>query len=191
MGRTMLAPASPGPLDAGESTAPTFSGTAFRHALGRFATGVTLVTAADADGPLGLLVNAFTSVSLEPPLIAICPSRHSFTWSRIRRCGRFGVNVLATEHAGYVRHAAHPEADRFAGVDYELSQSGVPRIRSAIAFLDCEPVSEQQAGDHWIVVARVQGLLADRSRDPLVFSDGSLGSVIALDVAPSAATSVI
>ncbi|MGN6870596.1 MAG: flavin reductase family protein [Solirubrobacteraceae bacterium] len=189
MGRTILAPASPRPLDAGESTAAAFSGAAFRHALGRFATGVTLVTAAGADGPLGLLVNSFTSVSLEPPLIAICPSRHSFTWSRIRRCGGFGVNVLAAEHAGYVRHAAHPEADRFAGVDYELSQSGVPRIRSAIAFLDCEPVSEQHAGDHWIVVARVRALRADRSREPLVFSDGILGSVVALDAAPPAGTS--
>src|SRR5690349_2323792 len=152
MGRTMLAPASPRPLDAGASAAASFGGPAFRHALGRFATGVTLVTAADANGPLGLLVNAFTSVSLEPPLIAICPSRHSFTWSRMRRCGRFGVNVLAAEHADYVRHAAHPEADRFAGIDFELSPSGVPRILSAIAFLDCEPVSEQHAGDHWIVV---------------------------------------
>ncbi|HET6866556.1 MAG TPA: flavin reductase family protein [Solirubrobacteraceae bacterium] len=180
MGRTMLAPAASHPLDAGDSTAAPFSGAAFRHALGRFATGVTLVTAADADGPLGLLVNAFTSVSLEPPLIAICPSRHSFTWSRIRRCGRFGVNVLATEHADYVRLAAHPEADRFAGIDYELSQSGVPRIRSAIAFLDCEPVSEQHAGDHWIVVASVQALLADRSREPLVFSDGNMGSFVAV-----------
>jgi flavin reductase (DIM6/NTAB) family NADH-FMN oxidoreductase RutF len=185
----MLAPASPHPLDAGESTAAPFSGGAFRRALGRFATGVTLVTAADGDGPLGLLVNAFTSVSLEPPLIAICPSRHSFTWSRIRRCGRFGVNVLAAEHADYVGHAAHPEADRFAGIDYELSQSGVPRIRSAIAFLECVPVSEQHAGDHWIVVARVQALVADRSRMPLVFSDGNLASVVALNAAPSAAAS--
>jgi flavin reductase (DIM6/NTAB) family NADH-FMN oxidoreductase RutF len=180
----VLSPAFPRPLDAGESTAPAFSEAAFRHTLGRFATGVTLVTAADADGPIGLLVNAFTSVSLEPPLIAICPSRHSFTWSRIRRCGRFGVNVLAAEHADYVRHAAHAEADRFAGVDYELVQPGVPRIRSAIAFLDCEPVSEQHAGDHWIVVARVQALLADRSREPLVFSDGNLGGFEALEAAP-------
>jgi flavin reductase (DIM6/NTAB) family NADH-FMN oxidoreductase RutF len=184
VGRTVLAPASPRPLTAGESAVAAFSAGAFRHALGRFATGVTLVTGADADGPLGLLVNAFTSVSLEPPLIAICPSRRSFTWSRMRRRGRFGVNVLGAEHADYVRHAAHPEADRFTGIDYELTESGVPRIRSAIAFLDCEPVSEQHAGDHWIVVARVQALLADPSREPLVFSDGNLGSFGGLDAVP-------
>jgi 3-hydroxy-9,10-secoandrosta-1,3,5(10)-triene-9,17-dione monooxygenase reductase component len=153
-----------------------FDTATFRRALGRFATGVTLVTAADASGPLGLVVNAFTSVSLEPPLVAVFPSRNSFTWSRMRRCTRFGVNVLGAEHADYVRRAASPEADRFAGIDYELTESGVPRIRRAIAFLDCEPVSEQLAGDHWVVIARVHELLADHRREPLVFSDGTLGS---------------
>lgn len=156
-----------------------FEAEAFRRTLGRFATGVTLVTAADASGPLGLVVNAFTSVSLEPPLIAICPSRNSFTWMRMRRRGRFGVNVLGTEHAAYVRRAARADADRFVGIDYELAESGVPRVRSAIAFLDCESVSEQPAGDHWVVIARVHAMLADRDRDPLVFSDGNLGSFVA------------
>jgi len=171
-----------------------FDADTFRRTLGRFATGVTLVTAADSSGPLGLVVNAFTSVSLEPPLIAICPSRHSFTWQRMRRCQRFGVNVLGAEHADYVRHAAHADANRFVGIDYELAESGVPRIRSAIAFLDCEPVSEQAAGDHWIVVARVRAALADRDREPLVFSDGNLGSFQQLkefgdDVPPGSARS--
>jgi flavin reductase (DIM6/NTAB) family NADH-FMN oxidoreductase RutF len=152
-----------------------FGAADFRAALGRFATGVTLVTAADADGSLGLIVNAFTSVSLEPPLVAICPARRSFTWSRMRRCGRFGVNVLGAEHGDYVRRVADPEADRFTGIDHRLTESGVPHICSAIAFLECEPVSEQPVGDHWIVVARVHDLIADHGRDPLIFSDGRLG----------------
>jgi len=156
-----------------------FDAGTFRRTLGRFATGVTLVTAADASGPLGLLVNAFTSVSLEPPLIAICPSRNSFTWMRMRRGRRFGVNVLGTEHADYVRIATHADADRFVGIDYEFAESGVPRIRSAIAFLECERVSEQPTGDHWIVIARVHAVLADHDREPLVFSDGNLGSFVA------------
>ena len=164
---------------------PPFDADAFRRTLGRFATGVTLVTAADASGPIGLVVNAFTSVSLEPPLIAICPSRHSFTWTRMRRCKRFGVNVLGAEHADYVRQATHPDADRFVDIDYELAASGVPRIRSAIAFLDCEPVSEQRAGDHWIVIAHVHAVLADHGREPLLFSDGNLGSFAGLEAAPS------
>ena len=181
MGRIALAPVSAEAVDAGRSAPAPFDAGTFRRTLGRFATGVTLVTVADASGPLGLIVNAFTSVSLEPPLIAICPSRHSFTWSRMRRSGRFGVNVLGAEHANYVRHAAQAEADRFVGIDYVLSDSGVPRIPSAIAFLDCEPVAEQPAGDHWIVLARVHDLLADHRREPLIFSDGTLGSFVGLE----------
>jgi len=181
MGRIALAPVSAEVVDAGGSAPAPFDAATFRRTLGRFATGVTLVTAADASGPLGLIVNAFTSVSLEPPLIAICPSRHSLTWSRMRRCGRFAVNVLGVEHAKYVRHSAQAEADRFIGIDHVLSESGVPRVLSAIAFLDCEPVAEQLAGDHWIVVARVHDLLADHGRDPLIFIDGTLGSFVGLE----------
>jgi 3-hydroxy-9,10-secoandrosta-1,3,5(10)-triene-9,17-dione monooxygenase reductase component len=181
MKRIGLAPVSAEAVGAGRSAPAAFDTGTFRRALGRFATGVTLVTATDASGPLGLVVNAFTSVSLEPPFVAICPSRSSFTWSRMRRCTRFGVNVLGAEHADYVRRAANPEADRFAGIDHRLTETGVPRIPSAIAFLDCEPVTEQLAGDHWIVVARVHELLADHGRDPLIFSDGRLGSFVDLE----------
>jgi 3-hydroxy-9,10-secoandrosta-1,3,5(10)-triene-9,17-dione monooxygenase reductase component len=180
-GRIAPAPVSPKAVDAGGPAPAPFDAGTFRQTLGRFATGVTLVTVADGSGPLGLIVNAFTSVSLEPPLIAICPSRHSFTWSRMRRCERFGVNVLGAEHASYVRHAALAEADRFVGIDYLPSDSGVPRVLSAIAFLDCEPVAEQLAGDHWIVLARVKDLLARHGREPLVFSDGTLGSFVGLE----------
>ena len=185
MGRIALAPVSTEAVDTGGSAPAPFDAGSFRRTLARFATGVTLVTAADASGPLGLIVNAFTSVSLEPPLIAICPSRHSFTWSRMRRCGAFGVNVLGAEHAKYVRHAAQAEADRFLGIDHVLSDSGAPRILSAIAFLDCQPVAEQLAGDHWIVLARVQDLLADHHREPLVFSNGTLGSFVGLEAQAS------
>jgi 3-hydroxy-9,10-secoandrosta-1,3,5(10)-triene-9,17-dione monooxygenase reductase component len=181
MGRIALAPVSTAPAGAGSSAPAAFDTGTFRRALGRFATGVTLVTATDAGGPVGLVVNAFTSVSLEPPLVAIFPSRSSFTWSRMRRCTRFGVNVLGAEHAGYVRCAANPDADRFAGMDYELSESGVPRLSSAIAFFDCERTTEQLAGDHWIVVAHVHELLVDHGREPLVFSDGTMGSFVGLE----------
>jgi 3-hydroxy-9,10-secoandrosta-1,3,5(10)-triene-9,17-dione monooxygenase reductase component len=186
LGRILLTPGLADPRDVdvpdvGGSAPAPFGTAAFRAALGRFATGVTLVSAADPSGPLGLVVNAFTSVSLEPPLIAICPSRRSFTWSRMRRCGRFGVNVLGAAHADYVRRVADPDADRFVGIDHQLTETGVPRICSAIAFLECEPVSEQLAGDHWIVIARVHQLVADDRRDPLIFSDGRLGSFVDLE----------
>ena len=131
----------------------------FRAALGRFATGVALVTADAGDAPLGLVVSSLASVSLRPPLISFCPSRDSFTWSRMRRAGRFGVNVLAESHAAYVRAAAPAGADRFAGIAWSRTGSGVPRLADAIAFLECTTVAEHRAGDHWIVVGRVERAL--------------------------------
>src|SRR5207237_5611730 len=88
--------------------------TSFRDALGRFATGVAFVTAAPDGEPAGLIVNSLTSVSLEPPLVAFCPARNSLTWQRMRRTGRFGVNVLGQQHEAFVRRATPAGADRFA-----------------------------------------------------------------------------
>jgi 3-hydroxy-9,10-secoandrosta-1,3,5(10)-triene-9,17-dione monooxygenase reductase component len=182
-GQTALAPASAEMVDGGRAAPPPpFDAGTFRRTLGRFATGVTLVTAAGPSEPLGLIVNAFTSVSLEPPLIAICPSRESFTWSRMRHGERFGINVLGVQHADYVRHAAQAHADRFVGIDHVATPSGVPRIPSAAAFLECEPVAQHLAGDHWIVIARVHEVFADFSEQPVVFRDGTLGSFASLEL---------
>ena len=127
----------------------------FRAALGRFPTGVALVTADDDGAPLGLIVSSLTSVSLHPPLISFNPSRDSFTWSRMRRSGRFGVNVLGESHEAYVRVAAPAGADRFGPVAWSRTPGGVPRLAGAIAFLECEIGAEHRAGDHSIVVGRV------------------------------------
>jgi 3-hydroxy-9,10-secoandrosta-1,3,5(10)-triene-9,17-dione monooxygenase reductase component len=144
----------------------------FRDALGRFATGVALVTAGPAGKPAALIVNSLTSVSLEPPLIAFCPSRSSLTWSRMRRARHFAVNVLKQEHEPFARRAAPPGADRFAGLEWELGSHGAPLLVDALATLQCETVAEHPAGDHWIVVARVGELRISPGADPLVFFDG-------------------
>ena len=130
-----------------------------RAAAGRFPAGVALVTATVADAPLGLVVSSFTSVSLRPPLISFSPSRDSFTWSRMRQAGRFGVNVLGETHADYVRAAAPAGADRFADVTWSRTACGVPRLAGAIAYLECSIDAEHRAGDHWIVVGRVERAL--------------------------------
>jgi alkylation response protein AidB-like acyl-CoA dehydrogenase len=100
--------------------APPQDAHSFRDALAKFATGVAFVTAAPDGKPTGLIVNSLTSVSLEPPLVSFCPSRSSLTWSRIRRAGRFGVNVLGPHHEQFARRATPAGADRFAGLDWEL-----------------------------------------------------------------------
>ena len=148
---------------------------AFREALGRFATGVALVTAAPGGTPTGLIVNSLTSVSLEPPLVSFCPARSSLTWQRMRRTGRFGVNVLDREHEAFARRATPAGADRFAGIDWEFGRGGEPLLSGALATLECEIVAEHAAGDHWIVVGRVDGLRASRVGQPLIFFAGSFG----------------
>ena len=146
----------------------------FRDALGRFATGVAFVTAAPAGGPEGLIVNSFTSVSLEPPLVSFCPSRSSLTWSRMRRAGRFAVNVLGREQEEFASRAAAPGADRFAGVDWEPGLDGVPLLTDSLASFACEIVAEHSAGDHWIVVGRVDDMRVSPVEDPLIFFAGEL-----------------
>jgi 3-hydroxy-9,10-secoandrosta-1,3,5(10)-triene-9,17-dione monooxygenase reductase component len=150
---------------------------AFRAALGRFPTGVALVTAAPGGEPAGLIVNSLTSVSLEPPLLSFCPSRSSLTWARMRRTKRFGVNVLARTHEGFARHASQRGADRFAGVEWELGPGGVPLLTDALAALECGIVAQHPAGDHWIVVGRVENIRILPVDDPLVFFVGAFGGL--------------
>src|SRR3954451_15908884 len=128
----------------------------FRDALGRFATGVAFVTAAPGGEPAGLVINSFASVSLDPPLVMFCPSRRSLTWSRMRRTGVFGVNVLGRDLEPFVVRAARPgAADRFAGLSWEPGPHGAPLLPGGLASLECAVTSEQLAGDHSIVVGQV------------------------------------
>ncbi len=150
---------------------------AFRDALAKFATGVAFVTAAPDGKPAGLIVNSLTSVSLEPPLVSFAPARSSLTWSRMRRTRRFGVNVLGRRHEEFARRATPAGADRFAGLDWELGRGGVPLLTDALATLECEIVAEHPAGDHWIVVGRVDDLRTWAIEDPLVFFAGAFATV--------------
>jgi 3-hydroxy-9,10-secoandrosta-1,3,5(10)-triene-9,17-dione monooxygenase reductase component len=150
---------------------------AFRDALGRLATGVTFVTAAPDGEPAGLIVNSLTSVSLEPPLVSFCPSRSSLTWCRMRRARRFGVNVLGRQHEQFAIRAAPAGADRFADLDWEPGRGGVPMLTDALASLECSIVAEHPAGDHWIVVGRVDDLHISPNKNPLVFLAGAFRAV--------------
>jgi 3-hydroxy-9,10-secoandrosta-1,3,5(10)-triene-9,17-dione monooxygenase reductase component len=157
--------------------APPPEARSFRDALGRFATGVAFVTAAPDGEPTGLIVNTLTSVSLEPPLVSFNPSRSSLTWSRMRRTGRFGVNVLGRRHEPFAIRATPAGADRFAGLDWDLGRSGVPLLNDALACLECEIVAEHSAGDHWIVVGRVDDLRVSPVDAPLVYFAGGFGAL--------------
>jgi 3-hydroxy-9,10-secoandrosta-1,3,5(10)-triene-9,17-dione monooxygenase reductase component len=144
-----------------------------RDALGRYATGVALVTAALDGEPIGLIVNSLTSVSLEPPLISFCPSRSSITWSRMRRARRFAVNVLGQHHGDFVARATPPGSDRFTGVPWTPGRGGAPLLTEALASLECEVATEHPGGDHWIVIGRVHDLRISPTTDPLIFFKGA------------------
>jgi 3-hydroxy-9,10-secoandrosta-1,3,5(10)-triene-9,17-dione monooxygenase reductase component len=156
---------------------PARDARSFRDALGRYATGVAFVTGMPDGQPAGLIVNSLASVSLDPPLVSFCPSRNSLTWSRMRREGRFGVNVLGRHHERYVARATPAGADRFAGLEWQPGRNGTPLLADAIASLECEIIAEHPTGDHWIVVGRVQNLHLSPMEDPLIFFAGVFGAL--------------
>jgi 3-hydroxy-9,10-secoandrosta-1,3,5(10)-triene-9,17-dione monooxygenase reductase component len=148
----------------------------YRHVLGHFATGVVAITALDpATGrPTGLAANSFSSVSLDPPLVSFCVGHTSTSWPRVRAAGRFCINVLA-EHQHHVCVAlARSGGDKFEGLSWSESPAGCPLVDEAAAWLEVTLEAEYAAGDHVIVVARVEALEA-YERPPLLFFRGGYG----------------
>ncbi|MGP4029189.1 flavin reductase family protein [Actinomadura sp. 3N407] len=156
--------------------------TEFRRVLGHFATGVAAVTGIDVDGPAGLLVNSFTSVSLDPPLVAFCVGRDSVSWPRLNAGRRLCVCFLAADQRDLARRLAVSGAAKFHGVSWSPSPSGLPVVDGVLAWLECAVEAEYTAGDHVIVVSRVN-LLSwpdDKARaGPLVFYRSGFGRFVA------------
>nr|WP_128862724.1 flavin reductase family protein [Streptomyces sp. HB202] len=148
----------------------------FRRVLGNFASGVTVVTARDADGPTGFACQSFASLSLDPPLVTFMVARTSTTWPRIARAGVFCVNILGAEQGALCRGFAVSGADKFAGVAYgEAPATGSPLLDSVPAWIDCRVHAVHTGGDHLIVVGRVEALGAEEEGEPLLFHRGAFG----------------
>jgi len=145
----------------------------FRRVLGHFASGVTIVTTCDGDRrPTGLTASAFSSVSLEPPLVLVCIDHKSQSHGPLVEGGRFAVNILSVEQQPLSRKFATTRLDKFDGVEYRLSDLGLPIIAAAIAHLECVTVSTHVAGDHTILVGRVEGAAALDGGEPLLYFRG-------------------
>lgn len=145
--------------------------------LGHFATGVTIVTARDGGGaPCGLTANAFTSVSLDPPLVLVCIDRRSRTRACVLAAQAFAVNVLAAEQEAWARRFAARTGDRFAGLRLTAARTGAPILDGVLAWLDCVVERTVEIGDHTVVVGHV---LAGHAREgaPLVFFRGRYGTL--------------
>ena len=153
----------------------------FRRIMGHYPTGVCVVTATDTakDGadPIGMVVGAFTSVSLDPPLVAFLPDRRSTTWPRIQAAGHFCVNVLAGDQQAVCRAFSSAAAKRFDAVPYRWSDTGLPVIEGAVAWIDCVLDAVHEAGDHYIAIGAVRALDVERDDAPLVFVKGAYGTV--------------
>lgn len=160
----------------GEDERPPVAAGEFRRVLGHFASGVTVVTAVDADGPAGFACQSFASLSLEPPLVVFMVGRASTTWPRIARAGRFCVNVLGEAQGELCRGFAVSGADKFAGVSYRPAPAtGAPLLDGVAAWIDCTVQAVHTGGDHLIVVGRVEALDADDQCAPLLFHRGRFG----------------
>jgi len=144
----------------------------FRRVLGAFATGVTVITAPGTP-PAGFACQSFSSLSLDPPLVAFMVGRTSTTWPRIARAGVFCVNVLGADQGELCRAFAVSGADKFAGVPHDPAPaSGSPRLTGTLAWIDCTIHAVHTGGDHLIVVGRVDALGTGEGEAPLLFHRG-------------------
>lgn len=152
-----------------------------RTALGRFATGVTIVTCTDAEGRfVGLTANSFNSLSLEPPLVLWSLRKSSPSLAAFLAAPRFAVNVLAEAQVDLSRRFAAPVVDRFAEGAWAIGAHGAPVLAGCAAVFECESVSRQPAGDHHLFIGLVLAC-TESTLPPLVFQGGHyhlLGEVL-------------
>lgn len=148
----------------------------FREALGRFATGVTIVTAEGPDGPQGMTVNSFTSVSLDPPLVLWCPARASGRHEIFAQAPAWSIHVLGAEQLDICLRFTRGGAG-FAGIALGRTLLGTPEIPGVAARFDCHAHAVHDGGDHSILVGRVaQVTIAGPDDHPLVFAAGRFGA---------------
>ena len=145
----------------------------FRSVLGRFASGITVVTTRDAEQrDVGMTVSAFCSVSLDPPLVQVCVDREASLHAALLGSTRYGVSILAAEQEALSRRFATAESTRrFDGIGYRRGESGVVLLDDVLAHLECRIVASHESGDHTMFVGEVESATA-RSTRPLLYYRG-------------------
>ncbi len=160
---------------------PAGAATSLRSALGRFATGVTIVTCVDAGGaPVGLTANSFNSLSLDPPLVLWSLRRASPSLAAFSAARHFAINVLAETQVELSRHFASPASDRFGQGHWTSGLGGAPVLGACAAVFECAAHLQQPAGDHVLFIGRVERI-TDLALAPLLFQGGHyrmLGEVL-------------
>lgn len=155
-----------------DSVAEAVSGADFRHVMGHYATGVTIVTTTDRSGaPHGLTVNSFSSLSLDPPLVLWSLRSASTALPAFRNASHFAINILSAAQEQTSRDFARA-IDRFSTVEWDAGLEGLPLIRDSLGWIECERHSELPGGDHALFVGRVLRAQAS-SRSPLLYWRGA------------------
>lgn len=145
----------------------------FRDALGRFATGVTLVTIAGPDGPMGFTANSFSSLSLDPALVLWSPAKSSQRYPHFAAARHYAIHVLGQTHADWPARFSR-SGPGFDGLDWQPNAEGVPVLPGTIARFDCAQHATHDGGDHLIIVGQVLRLALEDG-EPLVFAKGRFG----------------
>lgn len=147
---------------------------ALRDAFGCFATGVTIVTSRAPDGtPIGFTANSFSSVSLDPPLLLVCPDKRASSLPGIRAAGRFGVHVLASHQRALSERFARRGEHRFAEGQWTDDALGMPMLADACANFACTLEADIEAGDHVILLGRIVDFRSEPDRAPLQYVRGA------------------
>lgn len=154
----------------------SFDSEKYRRALGRFATGVTIVTGITSEGqPVGVTVNAFASVSLDPPLVLICLADVTGCLEAFCEGDRFAVNILEDSQRALSESFAGPQEHKFKTQPYETWDSGCPILPGCLVNLECTRVNVMEGGDHVIVLGRVDRIEMAEGGRPLLFFRSAYG----------------
>jgi len=151
-----------------------FDAREFRNTLGRFATGVTVCTTVNQKGELfGVTANSFSSLSLDPPLVLFCLDLKAMSFDAFGTASHFNINILADDQEELSSHFAKSGTDKWAGVNFETSESGCPVLPNCIAVLECRKRDIHDGGDHIIIVGEVEKFSNDTDgKRPLLFFQG-------------------
>ena len=145
----------------------------FRAVLGRFATGVTVVTAIDRrKRDVGMTVSAFSSVSLDPPLVLFCIDHSASVYNTLSKTECFVANILSEGQEALARRFADKDAERFDGIGYERGQLGPAILYEVLGYIECKVVARHEAGDHDVIVGSVEVAVANEGKPLLYYRGG-------------------
>ena len=144
----------------------------FRSVLGRFASGITIVTVRDGDRDFGMTVSAFCSLSLDPPMVLICIDKTASMHQLLLEHPRFGVSILSSDQEASSRRFADPESDRFDGLAYTRAECGAVLLSRALAHMECRVAAHYDGGDHTIFTADVERAEPAHGRPLLYYRGG-------------------